>query len=116
MTDSPTPELAEAGWVLSDDGKAILKTFRFRGFRDAMAWMARAAFEAEHLNHHPEWSNVYNRVYHPRHRWIDGKGHRSGPADGEDIRPKPDKLNRSVSERFCGHVIKNGVAHMWAHI
>jgi len=66
MTDSPIPtpppELAEAGWVLSDDGKAISKTFRFRGFRDAMAWMARAAFEAEHLNHHPEWSNVYNRV------------------------------------------------------
>jgi 4a-hydroxytetrahydrobiopterin dehydratase len=64
MTDSPTlpPELAAAGWVLSEDGKAISKTFRFRGFRDAMAWMARAAFEAEHLNHHPEWSNVYNRV------------------------------------------------------
>ena len=64
MTDSPTlpPELADAGWQLSADGKAIAKTFRFRGFRDAMAWMARAAFEAEHLNHHPEWSNVYNRV------------------------------------------------------
>ena len=64
MTDSPalTPELAAAGWQLSDDGKAISKTFRFRGFRDAMAWMMRAAFEAEHLNHHPEWSNVYNRV------------------------------------------------------
>jgi 4a-hydroxytetrahydrobiopterin dehydratase len=62
MTDSITPELAAAGWELSDDGKAIAKTFRFRGFRDAIAWMARAAFEAEHLNHHPEWSNVYNRV------------------------------------------------------
>ena len=64
MTDSPalTPELSTAGWELPDDAKAITKTFRFRGFRDAMAWMMRAAFEAEHLNHHPEWSNVYNRV------------------------------------------------------
>lgn len=64
MTDSPalTPGLSAAGWVLAPDGKAISKTYRFRGFRDAMAWMARAAFEAEHLNHHPEWSNVYNRV------------------------------------------------------
>lgn len=64
MTDSPelTHELTTAGWALSADGKAISKTFRFRGFRDAVAWMTRAAFEAEHLNHHPEWSNVYNRV------------------------------------------------------
>ncbi|HUS54979.1 MAG TPA: 4a-hydroxytetrahydrobiopterin dehydratase [Thermohalobaculum sp.] len=64
MTDSPalTAELATAGWELSADGKAISKSFRFRGFRDAIAWMTRAAFEAEHLNHHPEWSNVYNRV------------------------------------------------------
>jgi len=64
MTDSLalTPELTTAGWELSDDGTAISKTFRFREFRDAMAWMTRAAFEAEHLNHHPEWSNVYNRV------------------------------------------------------
>ena len=68
MTDSPAltpglpPDLAAAGWELSDDGKAITKTFRFRGFRDAMAWMMRAGFEAEHLKHHPEWSNVYNRV------------------------------------------------------
>ena len=64
MTDSPTlpAELIEAGWELSDDGKAITKTFRFAGFRDAIAWMTRAAFDAEHLNHHPEWSNVYNRV------------------------------------------------------
>ena len=64
MTDSPDipEELTGAGWEASADGKAISKTFRFRGFRDAMAWMARAAFEAEHLGHHPEWSNVYNRV------------------------------------------------------
>lgn len=59
--DIPTT-LAEAGWTVADDGKSMSKTFRFKGFRDAMAWMMRAAFEAEHINHHPEWFNVYNRV------------------------------------------------------
>jgi 4a-hydroxytetrahydrobiopterin dehydratase len=54
--------LSDAGWSLSEDGKAIQKSFRFKDFRDAMAWMARAAFEAEARDHHPEWSNVYNRV------------------------------------------------------
>lgn len=64
MTDSTTlpDNLAAAGWEYSPDCTAIAKTFRFRGFRDAMAWMSRAAFEAEHLNHHPEWCNIYNRI------------------------------------------------------
>ena len=81
MTDSPalTPELAAAGWGLSDDGKAISKTFRFRGFRDAMTWMMRAGFEAEHLNHHPEWSNVYNRVE------VRLTTHDTGGLSGKDI-------------------------------
>ena len=57
-----TPELAQSGWSASDDGKAIAKTFKFKSFRDAMAWMTRAAFEAEDMDHHPEWFNVYNRV------------------------------------------------------
>ena len=54
--------LEAAGWTLADDGKAILKSFKFRNFRDAIAFMLRVAFEAEALDHHPEWSNVYNRV------------------------------------------------------
>lgn len=58
----PEPDLREAGWTLSDDGKAIAKSFRFRNFRDALAWMVRAGFEAEAINHHPDWSNSYNRV------------------------------------------------------
>lgn len=62
MSASLTDDLKTAGWSLEDGGKAILRTYRFRGFRDAMAFMARAAFEADHMNHHPEWSNVYNRV------------------------------------------------------
>lgn len=62
MTADLPDALRDAGWSLAEDGKSISRTFRFKGFRDAMAWMARAAFEAEHLNHHPEWFNVYNRV------------------------------------------------------
>ncbi len=64
MPDSAelTETLAAAGWTLSEDGTAISRSYRFRNFRDAMAWMTRAAFEAEALDHHPEWSNVYNRV------------------------------------------------------
>ena len=61
MTELPET-LREAGWTLSADGKSIEKRFRFMNFRDAMAWMTRAAFEAEAIDHHPEWTNVYNRV------------------------------------------------------
>jgi len=57
-----TEALSGAGWSLDQDGAAIAKSYRFRNFRDAMAWMMRAAFEAETMDHHPEWSNVYNRV------------------------------------------------------
>lgn len=38
------------------------KTFEFKDFREAISWMVRASFEIERLNHHPEWSNVYNKV------------------------------------------------------
>ena len=54
--------LLDSGWTLSGDGKAIEKTFKFKNFRDAIAWMTRIAFEAEAADHHPEWFNVYNRV------------------------------------------------------
>ena len=57
-----TSILIEGGWTLSEDGKAIHKSFKFKNFRAAMAWMVRAAFEAEQMDHHPEWFNVYNRV------------------------------------------------------
>jgi len=63
MAETTLPQaLADAGWTRSDDRKKIAKTFKFKGFRDALAWMVRAGFEADSMNHHPEWSNVYNRV------------------------------------------------------
>jgi len=48
------------GWAAGDD--AITRTYRFRDFGSAFAFMTRVAIHAEAANHHPEWSNVWNRV------------------------------------------------------
>ncbi len=50
------------GWVDAPDRDAIVRSFKFRDFNQAFGFMARVALEAERMNHHPEWSNVYNRV------------------------------------------------------
>lgn len=56
--------LAEAlpGWEAVADRDAIRREFRFRDFSEAWGFMARVALLAEAQDHHPEWSNVYNRV------------------------------------------------------
>jgi len=54
--------LQEAGWMPVKERDAIQKIFKFKSFVEAFAWMTKAALWAEKLNHHPEWSNVYNRV------------------------------------------------------
>ena len=48
------------GWEFTDN--ALVKTFKFGSFREALSFMVRAGFEAEALNHHPDWKNVYNRL------------------------------------------------------
>jgi 4a-hydroxytetrahydrobiopterin dehydratase len=54
-------ELAKLnGWALTKD--SIKKDFEFDDFKAAIAFMLRVAFEAEKLNHHPNWSNTYNKV------------------------------------------------------
>ena len=50
------------GWQLSDDGLAITRKFKFADFQQAFAFMTQVALAAERADHHPEWSNVYNRV------------------------------------------------------
>jgi 4a-hydroxytetrahydrobiopterin dehydratase len=49
-----------AGWTFERD--ALTKAYKFGSFREALSFMLRVSFEAEELNHHPEWTNVYNRV------------------------------------------------------
>ena len=51
-----------SGWAAADGRDAIVKTFRFGDFNAAFGFMTRVALMADKLDHHPEWSNVYNRV------------------------------------------------------
>ncbi len=48
------------GW--ERDGNTIIKTYHFSDFIEAMCFMNQAAFQAEALEHYPEWSNAYNVV------------------------------------------------------
>ena len=49
-------------WKIIDDGKKIKKTFKFKSFIEAFSFMSKVAIYAEKKDHHPEWSNVYNKV------------------------------------------------------
>jgi len=50
------------GWHEADGGKAITKTFAFDDFSAAFGFMARVALIAEKMDHHPDWSNSYDKV------------------------------------------------------
>lgn len=54
--------LKAEGWEPVEGRDAIRKRFRFASFVEAWGWMSRMALEAEKMDHHPEWTNVYNRV------------------------------------------------------
>ena len=63
LTDrSGLQPLLATGWAVDQKRDAISKTYLFKDFVEAFAFMTKAALWAEKLNHHPEWSNVYKTV------------------------------------------------------
>ena len=51
-----------SSWSLEDSGKALVRTFRFNDFSEAFAFLTRVALHAEKVDHHPEFTSVWNRV------------------------------------------------------
>ena len=49
-------------WQLSEDSHAIHRSFKFADFNEAFGFMTRVAIKAQEMDHHPEWSNVYDKV------------------------------------------------------
>ena len=68
MVEKLTPESRKAAlakipeWRYAAERDAITRAFKFGDFSEAFAFMTRVALAAEKMDHHPEWSNVYNRV------------------------------------------------------
>lgn len=61
--DQRSQALAElSGWLPCPTRDAIEKTFTFKDFSQAFAFMTRVALAAEKQDHHPQWSNTYNHV------------------------------------------------------
>ena len=67
------------GWNFDAERNGIARAFRFADFSAVFAFMTRVAMEAEKADHHPEWSNVWNKVD------ILLSTHSDGGVTGKDI-------------------------------
>ncbi len=67
-----------SGWSIRDE--KLHKDYTFESFNQAFGFMARASMEIEKMNHHPEWSNVYNRLS------VDLTTHDAGGITINDVR------------------------------
>jgi 4a-hydroxytetrahydrobiopterin dehydratase len=78
------------GWALSADGKALEKSFRFTDFSEAFAFLTRVAMHAEKVDHHPEFTSVWNRV-----------GFRLTTHDADAVTERDGKLAEAI-DRLAG--------------
>ncbi len=82
LTDAERASLTQTlpGWSLVEGHEAIARNFQFRDFNEAWGFMNRVALLAESQNHHPDWSNVWNRVR------IELSTHDAGGLTGNDVK------------------------------
>ena len=82
LTDAERASLTQTlpGWSLVEGHEAIARNFQFRDFNEAWGFMNRVALLAESQNHHPDWSNVWNRVR------IKLSTHDAGGLTGNDVK------------------------------
>ena len=71
-----------------EKNNTLYRKFEFRNFSEAFAFMTRVALEAEKMDHHPDWSNVYNRV----------EIHLSTHSAGDVVTEKDRKLAKKIDE------------------
>jgi 4a-hydroxytetrahydrobiopterin dehydratase len=62
LRDGRTSMDVPEGGSLEDDGKAIIRTMKFADFSEAFGFLSRVALHAEKVDHHPEFTSVWNRV------------------------------------------------------
>ncbi|RKF61846.1 Pterin-4-alpha-carbinolamine dehydratase [Erysiphe neolycopersici] len=55
--------VGEGRWTITPDAKGVERIFKFKGFKNAWAFMNIIASESAQKKHHPEWSNIYNTVF-----------------------------------------------------
>lgn len=73
-------------WIEKDN--SLMQEFKFTDFKQAFAFMTEVAFEAECMNHHPNWSNVWNKVI------ISLNTHDAGNVVTEKDRTLADKISQ----------------------
>jgi 4a-hydroxytetrahydrobiopterin dehydratase len=82
LTDAERASLGATapGWATVPDRDAIRREFSFENFNEAWGFMTRVALLAEKLDHHPDWSNVWNKVR------IELTTHDAGGLSHNDVR------------------------------
>ena len=76
----------------TETNNKLYKKFEFKNFSEAFAFMTRVAMEAEKMNHHPLWTNVYNTV----ECWL------STHDAGDIVTEKDKKLAEKIDKIFAG--------------